>query len=220
MQLAQHRGPGWRFLSQVAAICVTVLIASLTAVSHSADTRQHRIIPLRPLSQDAEVIHGDPAVAGEPFVMRIRELPGTIIPPHKHPVDEHITVVQGTLYFAVGDKFDRAAMQEIKTGGYAFIPKGSTMFGYIPDGAIVQVHGVGPFHIHWRAGAQWREKDQTLDDPGGASVFKLKKGDRVVGSRGTGRITQGYFSGEILQYEVTSDNGALFMATEDELRRL
>jgi hypothetical protein len=205
---------------KVAVSCVPVLLASLTAVSHSADTRQHVIIPLRPLSQDFEVIYGDPDLVGEPFVMRIRELPGTIIPPHKHPVDEHITVVQGTLYFAVGDKFDRAAMQELKTGGYAFIPKGSTMFGYIPDGAIVQVHGVGPFHIHWRAGVEWREKDQTLDDPGSASVFKFKKGDRVVGSRGKGRITQGYFSGEILQYEMTGDNGALFMASEDELRRL
>jgi hypothetical protein len=67
--------------SRLAGICVGTLLALLTAVSHSADTRQHRIVPLRPLT-------------GEPFVMRIRELPGTIIPPHKHPVDEHITVIQ------------------------------------------------------------------------------------------------------------------------------
>jgi quercetin dioxygenase-like cupin family protein len=200
--------------------CVAVLIVLFTAASHSADQPQHRIVPLSPLKQDFEVIYGDPDKAGEPFVMRIRELPGTIIPPHKHPVDEHITVVQGTLYFAVGDKLDRGAMQEIRTGGYAFIPKGSTMFGYIPDGAIVQVHGIGPFHIHWRAGAEWRDKDQTLDDPGSASVFKLKKGARVTTSRGNGRVTQGYFSGEILQYEVTGDDGALFMALEDELRPL
>lgn len=207
-------------VSRVAAICFVVLLACAAAVSHSAETRQHRIVPLQRLTQDFEVIHGNPDSAGEPFVMRIRELPGTIIPPHKHPVDEHITVVQGTLYFAVGEKFDRAAMQEIRTGGYAFIPKGSTMFGYIPDGAVVQVHGIGPFHIHWRAGAAWRDKDQTLDDPGAASVFKFKKGDRVAASRGKGHITQGYFSGEILQYEITADDGALFMAGEDELRLL
>ena len=205
---------------RVAAICVGALLTSLALVSHSAKTRQHSIVPLRPLTQDFEVIHGDPDIDGEPFVMRIRELPGTIIPPHKHPVDEHITVIQGTLYFAAGDKFDRGAMQEIRTGGYAFIPKGSTMFGYIPDGAVVQVHGTGPFHIHWRAGAEWRDKDQTLDDPGSESVFKFKKGVRVTTARGNGRITQGYFSGEILQYEVTGDDGALFMALEDEVRPL
>jgi hypothetical protein len=205
---------------KVAVIFGTLLLASLSGVSHSAGTPQHRIIPLRPLTQDFEVIHGDPDVPGEPFVMRIRELPGTIIPPHKHPVDEHITVVQGTLYFAVGESFDRAAMQEIKAGGYAFIPKGSTMFGYIPDGAIVQVHGIGPFRIHWRAGSEWRDKDQTLDDPGSSSVFKFEKRDRVMTSRGSGRIRQGYFSGEVLQYEIEGEDGGLFMANEDELKRL
>lgn len=191
-----------------------------SGVSHSAEAREHRIVPLRPMSRDVEVIHGDPDVAGKPFVLRIRELPGTIIPPHKHPVDEHITVVQGTIYFAVGEKFDRAALQQIKTGGYAFIPQGSTMFGYIPDAAIVQVHGVGPFRIHWRAGTEWRDQNQTLDDPESRSVFKFKKGEPVTTKRGRGRIRQGYFSGEILQYEIEGDDRALYMASEEELRRL
>ena len=114
-------------MSRVALLPLLILITSVTGLGQPKETRQHRIIPLRPLSQDFEVIYGDPEAVGEPFVMRIRELPGTIIPPHKHPVDEHITVVQGTIYFAVGEKFDRAAMKEIKTGGYAFIPKESTM---------------------------------------------------------------------------------------------
>ncbi len=136
---------------------VSVLLLVLLTTSHSASGQsdaasRHRIVPLHPMSGDVEVLSGDPEKPGEPFVMRIRELPGGIIPPHRHPVDENITVVQGTLYFGVGDKFDRAAAQELKTGSYAFIPRGSTMWGYTPEAAIVQVHGVGPFHIHWRAG--------------------------------------------------------------------
>jgi hypothetical protein len=198
---------------------LVVLVASAGGLGQSTETKQSRIIPLESLSKDFEVIYGDPEAVGEPFVMRIRELPGTIIPPHKHPVDEHITVVQGTIYFAVGEKFDRAAMKEIKTGGYAFIPKGSTMFGYIPDGAIVQVHGVGPFHIHWRAGTRWLEKYKTLDDPDAGSIFKFKKGERVNTKRGKGRIRQGYFSGEVLQYEVEGEDGTLYMANEEDLRR-
>ncbi len=198
---------------------LVILVVSVAGLGQSTETKQPRIIPLQPLSQDFEVIYGDPEAVGEPFVMRIRELPGTIIPPHKHPVDEHITVVQGTIYFAVGEKFDRAAMREIKTGGYAFIPKGSTMFGYIPDGAIVQVHGVGPFHIHWRAGNQWLDKHKTLDDPDAGSVFKFKKGERVVAKHVKGLIRQGYYSGEILQYEIEDEDGTLFMANEEELRR-
>ncbi len=206
-------------ISRVGLIALSAVVASAAAAGQSKETREHRIIPIRPLTQDVEVLYGDPEAAGEPFVMRIRELPGTLIPPHRHPVDEHITVVQGTIYFGVGEKFDRAAMKEIKAGGYAFIPKGSTMFGYIPDGAIVQVHGTGPFHIYWREGDKWHRGHKTLDDREAASHFKFRKGERVVARRGRGRIRQAYFSGEILQYEVEADDGTLFMALEEELRR-
>jgi quercetin dioxygenase-like cupin family protein len=204
----------------VGAVLLAIVICTAAPTSsHATESPGPRIVPIAPLSQDTEVLYGDPDVAGEPFVMRIRELPGTIIPPHKHPVDEHLTVVQGTLYFAVADQFDLAALKEIKAGGYAFIPKGRTMFGYIPDGAIVQVHGTGPFRIHWRAGKEWRDESRTLDDADSRSIFKFAKGDEVIAKRGRGRIRQGYFSGEILQYEVEGADGGLFMANEEELRR-
>ena len=140
-----------------------------------------RIVPFRPLATDFEVIFGDPEAVGQPFVMRIRELPGTVIPPHSHPVDENITVLEGTFFFAVSDTFDLRLLKELKAGGYAFAPRGATMFGASPDGAVVQVHGVGPFHIHWRDGSK------SLDDPDAGAVFRFRKGDAVHGSRGPGR---------------------------------
>lgn len=202
---------------------VLVLFA-LFAVSTAAQEattgngRQERIIPLKPMTEDVEVLFGDPEKVGEPFVIRIRELPGGIIPPHRHPVDEHITVLQGTLYFAVSDKFDRAEVKEMKAGSYAFIPKGSTMFGYTPDAAIVQVHGVGPFHIFWRDGEDWHDSYKTLDSPDAAKIFKFKKNERVITKRGKGRIRQGYDSGEVRAYEIDGDDGILFMAEEKDVR--
>src|SRR5215831_18474904 len=187
-------------------------IAAAGALGQSAVKPEARIIPIHPMAEDVEILYGDPETPGQPFVMRIRELPGGIIPPHKHPVDENITVLQGTLYFAVGEKYDRGAMRELKAGSYAFIPKGSTMFGWTPEAAIVQDHGVGPFHIHWRDGATWREKLKTLDDPDAAFVFKFKKGQAVVSPRGTGRIRQGYDSGEMIGYEIDGADGSLFAA--------
>jgi quercetin dioxygenase-like cupin family protein len=172
-----------------------------------------RFVPLRAMTTDSEVIFGDPAAAGEPFVMRIRELPGTIIPPHSHPVDEHITVLEGTFFFAVSDKFDLSLLRELKAGSYAFAPKGSTMFGASPDGAVVQVHGVGPFHIHWRDGSK------TLEDAGAEKVFGFRKGDLVIGSRGPGKVRQGYASGSHIQYEVELTSGKLVMEMESALRR-
>jgi quercetin dioxygenase-like cupin family protein len=189
-----------------------------SVLGQPVDKPEARIMPIHPMVEDVEILYGDPEKPGEPFVMRIRELPGGIIPPHKHPVDENITVLQGTLYFAVGEKFDRGAMRELKTGSYAFIPKGSTMFGWTPEAAIVQVHGVGPFHIHWRNGAGWRDKLKTLDDPDAASVFKFRKGQTVVSPRGTGRIRQGYDSGEMIGYEIDGADGNRFAAEEKDLR--
>lgn len=209
-----------RVISALGLSCLVIFNTLSVGSGQSTNTEGHRIIPIKQMSQDVEILYGDPEKVGEPFVMRIRELPGGIIPPHRHPVDEHITVVQGTLYFGVGDKFDRAALKEMKAGSYAFIPKGSTMFGYTPEAAIVQVHGVGPFHIHWRAGTDWRDSLKTLDSPDAGRVFKFRRGERVVTKRGRGRIRQGYDSGEIIGYEIDGEDGSLFMAEEVEIKRL
>lgn len=187
------------------------LIPALLALSSYAQERnesQARIVPLQSLTKDFEVIFGDPEVPGQPFVIRIRELPGTVIPPHTHPIDEHITVLQGTFFFAVSDKYDPSLLKELKTGGYAFAPKGSTMFGASPEGAIVQVHGIGPFHIHWRDGFK------SMDHANADKVFRFRKGDVVTTPRGIGTIRQGYASGSIIQYEIEVSDKTLFMVDD------
>jgi quercetin dioxygenase-like cupin family protein len=173
---------------------------------------QSRVVPLREMSGDVEILYGDPEATGQPFVMRIRELPGTVVPPHSHPVDEHITVLKGTWYFGLGERFDPAALRELKTGTYAFAPKGSWMFGYAPDEAIVQVHGVGPFQIQWHDGAK------SLDDSDAGATFRFKRGERVESARGSGRIVEGYASGTLIQYEIEKPNGERFMEHQHELR--
>ena len=174
--------------------------------------REHRTLPLKPMKGDVEILYGDPEVAGEPFVMRIRELPGGIVPPHSHPVDEHITVVQGTWYFALGEEYRPEALQELKAGSYAFAPKGTTMFGYSPTGAVVQVHGVGPFRIHWWGGLH------TVDDPDAKLLFRFARGARVVVKGQPVSVVGGYASGKIVQYEIEAPNGERFMASEQELQ--
>ena len=188
--------------------------AAASGVTRPGSTAERfRVVPLGTMSGDVEILYGDPEKAGEPFAMRIRELPGTIIPLHSHPVDEHITVVQGTWYFAVGEKWDRAALRALHVGDYAFAAKGSTMFGYCPDGAVVQVQGVGPFHIHWLHGAK------TLDDPDAAKTFTFRRGDRVTTARGHATVRNGYASGDVIQYEMAGEDGSAFMANQDEMRR-
>lgn len=172
-----------------------------------------KLVPLSVIHADYEVIYGDAYAAGKPFVMRVRELPGTIIPPHSHPVDEHITVLKGTLYFAVSDKFDMSLLTKLEQGSYVFAPKGSTMFGSAPDGVIVQVHGVGPYHIQWRHG------QETFDSPNGAQRFKFRKDDAVTTPRGPGVIREGWASGPIIQYVLAAPDGSLYMAEESSIRK-
>ncbi|HEY0153442.1 MAG TPA: cupin domain-containing protein [Longimicrobium sp.] len=175
--------------------------------------RDPRMIPLGPLSGDVQILYGDPDAEGQPFVMRIRELPGTIVPPHSHPVDEHITIVQGSWHFGFGERFDSTALRELKTGSYAFAPSGTTMFARSPELAIVQVHGIGPFKIHWHHGMI------SFDDAAAASTFRFKRGDEVVTERGRGIIRHGYASGTLIQYEIEGANGGRFMAQESGVRR-
>lgn len=189
-------------------------LAATSGVTRASpfDERGFRVVPLGPMTGDVEILSGHPDSAGKPFVMRIHELPGTIVPPHTHPVDENVTVVQGTWYFGAGEKFDSSALKKLEVGSYGFMPAGTMMFASSPTGAVVQVHGIGPFHIHWKDGVT------ALGDAGSAAIFTFRKGDEVTAPLGMGRIRQGYASGSLVEYEIESANGDRFMATQREVR--
>ena len=165
------------------------------------------------MRSDVELLSGHPDSAGQPFVMRIRELAGTVIPPHRHPVDEHLTVLRGTVRFGTGERFDSTALRTLDAGSYAFLPAGTTMFAAIDEEAVVQVHGTGPFHIHWRDGLT------VLDAAAPRPPFRYRIGDAVAGSRGAGRIVEGYASGPLTQYVVARADSTRYMAREAELTR-
>jgi quercetin dioxygenase-like cupin family protein len=189
----------------------TAATSGVTRADSGIGARDPRFIPLTPFPGDVQLLLGDPDSAG-PFVMRIHELPGTIVPPHSHPVDEHITVVQGTWLFGIGDKFDSTALRRLPTGSYAFAPAGTSMFAASPEDAIVQVHGVGPFHIKWAGGLA------TFDEPG-STLFRFRRGARVLTPLGPGTIREGYASGSVIQYELVAADGHRFMASESDVRQ-
>lgn len=97
---------------------------------------------------EVAIIEGDPTKEGAPFVIRIRSTPGTQLPPHWHPIDEHITVLSGVFCVGMGDKFDEHACRDMPAVSYIVLPKGMHHFA-IAKGDVVQAHGVGPFKIHW-----------------------------------------------------------------------
>ena len=97
---------------------------------------------------EVAILQGDPTKEGASFVLRIRSTPGTQVPPHWHEIDENITVLSGVWCVGMGDKLDEHACRDMPAGSYIVLPKGMHHFA-VAKGDVVQVHGVGPFKIHW-----------------------------------------------------------------------
>lgn len=92
------------------------------------------------------VLEGDPAGKG-PYTIRLQAPDGYKIPPHAHPAAEKLTVISGTYYLGVGEKFDEAATREMPAGSFASMPAGVKHFGWVKGETVVQVNGTGPAEI-------------------------------------------------------------------------
>ena len=94
------------------------------------------------------IIVGDPKKA-VPYVFRAKFPDGYKVMPHWHPVDENVTVLKGTFFMGTGEKFDMKAGMELPPGGFSHMPKGTKHFAMAKGETMIQVHGVGPFEIHY-----------------------------------------------------------------------
>jgi quercetin dioxygenase-like cupin family protein len=104
--------------------------------------------PSLPAGVQLAVLEGDPSKAGE-FTMRGKFPDGYKIPPHWHPTDERIVVLEGTFGMGVGEKFDPATGHELPVGSYAMMPKGVRHFAWAKGDTVIQVSGMGPFEINY-----------------------------------------------------------------------
>jgi quercetin dioxygenase-like cupin family protein len=102
--------------------------------------------PALPKGASGVVLSGNPAEAG-PFTLRLKLPAGYKIPPHRHPVAEHQTILEGTYSVGVGERFDETALHAMRPGSFAVMPAQTPHFGYTRDGAVIQVHGIGPFTL-------------------------------------------------------------------------
>ena len=94
------------------------------------------------------VLSGDPFKPG-PFVLRFKMIDGVVVPPHWHPEDENITVIDGTFLMGMGDKVDKSAMRDMPAGSFATMPRGMHHFVSCRGATVVQVHGMGPLVFKW-----------------------------------------------------------------------
>jgi len=93
------------------------------------------------------VLQGDPAKEGL-FVYRFKFPANYRVPPHFHKAGENVTVLSGTFFVGLGERFDQGSGKELPVGGFIAIPPKHPHFAWAgPQETIVQVHGVGPTDI-------------------------------------------------------------------------
>ena len=124
------------------AVVSTVVFAQEPTVLPQADAAKYAPAPFPPGAQQA-IIVGNPKNA-EGYVIRVKLAKGTKVAPHMHPNDENVTVISGTFHIGVGEKFDEAQGQMVKTWGYVNVPKGKAHFAWVSEDSVIQLHGVGP----------------------------------------------------------------------------
>lgn len=89
-------------------------------------------------------IYSEPARAGA-YAFRVRARAGHSLPPHTHPDERTITVLQGTYWAGVGETFDRDGLIAYPAGSFYVIPAGLPHYSAVLEGEVeFQEAGVGP----------------------------------------------------------------------------
>lgn len=72
------------------------------------------------------------------------------VPPHYHPVLEHITILQGTFNFGMGgDMLDRSQTTAVPVRGFVVVLIGHSHYVWTNEETVVQLHSNGPFTISY-----------------------------------------------------------------------
>jgi quercetin dioxygenase-like cupin family protein len=95
------------------------------------------------------VVLGDPSKEGA-FVYRLKIPAEYRIPPHLHKAAENVTVLSGTFFIGIGEKFDPGAGRALPAGGFVSIPPDHAHFAWAGgQETVVQVHGMGPTDLRF-----------------------------------------------------------------------
>ena len=122
---------------------------------NSADVKWGDVPPALPKGAQIAVLHGDPFKSG-PFTVRLKMPAGYKIPPHWHTQDEQLTILSGTFALHMGDTTEAAA-HDLTPGAFHFLPGKMHHAAEAKGEVVLQLHGNGPFDIHYL---------NPADDPG------------------------------------------------------
>jgi len=109
--------------------------------------------PAIPAAQYVALLFGRPDVP-RPYILQAKALKGSAAAPHWHTTDIHITVIEGTLVFGVGDSYDETKAQKLGPGSYVLVPAGIRHYETFPGDTVYQLQGNGPLRTFYVRGVR------------------------------------------------------------------
>jgi quercetin dioxygenase-like cupin family protein len=104
--------------------------------------------PSLPKGAKLAVVSGDPNKPG-PFTIQLRFPPAYEVPPHSHPSDEHVTVLEGAISLGMGSVADRDKMKAFGRFKKIVAPANMAHYASTTQGATLQISSQGPFQIKY-----------------------------------------------------------------------
>ena len=92
------------------------------------------------------MLSGDPGKPGA-FVARLKMPKGYVIPPHRHPDSEVVTVLSGTLRVGQGEMVDPAKARRVGAGSLMVLSASTPHFALIETETVLQISSTGPFDV-------------------------------------------------------------------------
>lgn len=94
------------------------------------------------------IVHGNPDSA-QAYAVRLAMPDGYRFPAHWHPNTENVTVLEGTLLLAMGDRAQESTLLKgYGVGDFLYLPAKQPHYGGARGRTVLQLHGMGPFAIN------------------------------------------------------------------------
>lgn len=102
--------------------------------------------PSMPKGVQMAVLEGDPRAEGM-FTLRLKVPAGFSLPRHTHPVDERVTVLEGSVSVGFGSASDPNDARTFGPGSFYVNPPGVPHYVSSEQGAVLQITGEGPWRV-------------------------------------------------------------------------
>ena len=138
------------------AVATAAVFAIAAPFARAASMDHHRIVlpsdlkwmDVKSLPPGAKVavIEGDPNKEGL-ITIRIKLPGGYKVAPHYHGTVERSTILSGTLYIGMGEKFEPQKAQAMPPGTVLLMPPKQPHFALTKDEVIFQLNVMGPWTV-------------------------------------------------------------------------